>query len=261
MLKFKPVYLVALTALLTGALVVPASAGLLDKLIPRRAAKKTAAAPSVRRAQSPQFDAATYSQNSYTERSSQYQPVSYSVDTPWYNSGSTSYESDCCDCGPEDKHCWHTRHFRRACDQTYYYPVPPYCYACYGTYPTCWSRMQECQVCPQVRYSTRPAPRQGVAQPSRGDLPPPAPPAMMESQPPAAEPPPDLPGKATRRNTAPQTRMGMNDRAPAARSRWTGFADTVIEYGEVSEIPPDTLEEQIAVEDAEEAADEAEPQQ
>lgn len=50
----------------------------------------------------------------------------------------------------------HIERCRNHCGQTYYPAIPPYCAPCYGVYPTCWRRLEECWSCPQERYSTKP---------------------------------------------------------------------------------------------------------
>lgn len=58
-----------------------------------------------------------------------------------------------CDHNPNPRHTARCRHH---CGQTYYPAIPPYCAPCYGVYPTCWRRLDECWTCPQERYTTKP---------------------------------------------------------------------------------------------------------
>lgn len=58
-----------------------------------------------------------------------------------------------CDRTPNPRHTARCRH---NCGQTYYPSIPPYCAPCYGVYPTCWRRLDECWSCPQERYATKP---------------------------------------------------------------------------------------------------------
>lgn len=52
---------------------------------------------------------------------------------------------------------WKTRQCRKKCGATYYPAQPPYCAPCFGVYPTCWRRLDECWVCPQEKYATKPS--------------------------------------------------------------------------------------------------------
>jgi len=74
-----------------------------------------------------------------------------------------------CDHNPNP---WKTRQCRKGCGATYYPAQRPYCMPCYGVYPTCWRRLEECWMCPQERYTTKPSKsgRSNVGEP--GGLPP-----------------------------------------------------------------------------------------
>ncbi|MGQ0633633.1 MAG: hypothetical protein ACT4QC_03405 [Planctomycetaceae bacterium] len=232
-----------------GGLVSISSAGIFDGLKPRRAGSKPSQTSALRRAQSPSYDPAAYARSSYVS-STGYQPVNYTVDSPWYGSGDSS-GGTCC--GPEDKCGAYKRQCRRSCDQTYYCPVPPYCYACFGHYPTCWTRLNECQLCPRVEYSNHPPPRTPSRRAPASKSTEPSivpPPASDTFSPPQAEPPtntPALPETSRRPSRSRTTRAAT---VAEQRTRWTGFADTVLEDDEGGELPADTLEAQIAAEDA-----------
>ncbi|MSR57891.1 MAG: hypothetical protein EXS05_09475 [Planctomycetaceae bacterium] len=223
-----------------------AEAGLFDRLKPRRAVATT-----TRRGQSPEpYSAPAVGawQSSTGEGTS----------APWYTEPAPptlaygAAESYCC--GPEDKYAHLTQHCRKSCHQTYYTPVPPYCYPCYGVTPTCWRRMQECAICPR-----EPAPAPPTARkPSRTSGPKVLPPTPAVLPPVPAEPtePPepmddDEPAAYRTRTRSRVTGVGSEreQARPAARSRWTGYADALPD-DEIPEAPLDTLEEQVAAEEA-----------
>lgn len=248
MLKLKLVCAAALVSAVGLSVVSTGlSAGIFDRL-KRRAAPK--AAP-LRRAQSPQYDPADYGSNRYVAPA-HFQQGDYGTDAPWYSSGYSSADDECCQCGPVDKCGWKTKLCRMKCDQTYYCPVPPYCYACFGNYPTCWTRMQECQVCPRTEYSWHPTHRKTAPArvPAAGSGVPAAQPPADPLAPPVAEPPPDLPDEARLRRPAralPE-RVGMQAvRQPAP---WSDYADSIVDEVETAEEPAGTLEDQIAADDA-----------
>ena len=98
-----------------------------------------------------------------------------------------------CDHNPRPR-CteWCRRHI---CHGTYYPSIPPFCAPCWGVYPTCWRRADDCWVCPQVQYSVKRKHPQGRI----SDIPPAPPARTFETElPPMSEPvetpePPALP--------------------------------------------------------------------
>jgi hypothetical protein len=244
-------------ALLTTANVLccaaVSQAGLFDrfKSKPRRTVEASATAAVTRRGQSPMGEQSVVWQ----------QPAAAASSIPWYSDG---YQTgmpggmgDCC--GPDDKCAWYTRTSRKKCDQTYYPPVPPYCFPCYGYNPTCWRRMQECCICP------------------REELPPPFAPRMPKRRAPKIESIPALPTAPpepmddpaamrlrTKSGRLASARSQQTAEPSAGRSRWTSYTEALPEIKEnedVSEAPADTLEEMMEAEEdnsTEASADEGE---
>lgn len=240
----------ALALLTTASLLCCAAisqAGLFDrfKARPKVATKRDTSFASMRRGQSPMSEpAGTVWQ----------QPAdSVVTSTPWYSdpyqqSGPVYGGAECCSCGPDDKCAGNTKVLRQKCDQTYYPPVPPYCYPCYGSHPTCWRRMQECSICPREANPPPPVPRAPKARPRTEPAPVP---------PKAVEPPEPLddPSAMKQRSRMPRMTANVAPQKPAApaapRSRWTSYTDALPDdvEEEIPETPADTLEEMIEAED------------
>jgi len=110
------------------------------------------------------------------------------------------YRDDDCDkeiefCGDCDHNPtpWKTRQCRKKCGATYYPAQPPYCAPCYGVYPTCWRRLDECWVCPQEKYTTKPSKFGRANVGSSGNVPPSPVATPYVPAAPAAEPVPAAP--------------------------------------------------------------------
>lgn len=236
------------SAVFAGLSMSVAQAGLFDRLKPRPTADRV-----TRRAQSPEPVAAP------AVGSWQAAPLDGTA-TPWYTPAAPSTvaygdpQTYCC--GPEDRNSHCTVHCRKKCDQTYYTPVPPYCYPCFGVSVTCWKRLQECSICPREPAPTPPRARR----PTRATLPKAAPPDPALVPPVPAEPvePPepmddedDKPA-ASRQRAGTRTAHSRSEQSsvrPAARSQWTGYADALPADDEIPEAPLDTLDEQVAEEE------------
>ncbi|MFN0053573.1 MAG: hypothetical protein ACKV0T_15445 [Planctomycetales bacterium] len=152
------------------------------------------------------------------------------------------YTADEC-CGPDDKYGRHIAHCRRNCDQTYYPPVPPYCFPGYGYNPPCWRRMAEGYVCPR---ETNPLPTPRVPKAASPKTAPPPVPAIPEGTPPE----PSLQGMRRSTRTppvAPVSSLRPSQRA-TQRARWTEYADALPETDDIPEAPLETLEEEMAAE-------------
>ena len=137
-----------------------------------------------------------------------------------------------CDHNPNP---WKTRQCRKGCGATYYPAQRPYCAPCYGVYPTCWRRLEECWMCPQERFTTRPSKsgRSNAIEP--GGLPPapaatpyvPAAPTSPVEETPAVTPPsidpadeitPPAADEARRIQRTPRIQQASQTRPAAARS-------------------------------------------
>lgn len=236
--------LLTTAGVLYGAAV--AQAGWFDRAKPKSKVKPAAASKTTRRAQSPDAGVTgSWQQPAAPANGTSWSGGNQSAPTYAYPEGGS--------CGPCSSHPWcdsmaisHTIRCRKCCDQTYYCPVPPYCYPCYGTNPTCWRRMQECYVCPREELPP-PAPKAPRAPPQKVEPPPPAP--AVPVQPPE---PLDEPGASRARPRASFTAQ-VSRQQPAVKSasrpRWTGYADTIPEEDELAAPPASPDEEFLEIED------------
>ncbi len=236
-------------ALLTTASVMCSAAvsqaGLFDrfKAKPRRTTTvASASTETMRRGQSPVAEPGAVWQ----------QPAGAGVSTPWYSdpsqSGASYGNGECCMCGPEDRCSPYTKKFRKKCDQTYYPPVPPYCFPCYGYNPTCWRRMQECAICPREEPLPPPLPRTPKVTPPKVESTP-TPPKPVEPPEPMDDPSAMRLRSKGSRVTA--TRSQQATPPSTSRSRWTSYTDALPDDkdDEIPETPADTLEEMIEADD------------
>lgn len=217
-------------------------AGLFDWFKPKPKAARGRPAAVATRAQSPGYDAGAGS----WRQPAAAPPVAY----PWRGESGAAYgysAAGCC--GPEVKHEAQVMRCREKCDQTYYSPIPPYCFPCYGHNPTCWRRMSECYTCQREEPVPPARPRRTAAptvEPPPADMPP-------------ADEPPNPDDMTLLRSRARAARLAAAStkppvKVPAQSSRWTGYADVLPEEDpaddEIPEAPLETLEEQIEGEDA-----------
>lgn len=138
----KTVGLLALCGLLSfSAVASRAEAGLLDRWLSKKKPQV------VSRSQSPEFE-------------------DYEVDTSGF----------CNDCDHNPRPVLTELCRRNLCHGTYYPGIPPYCAPCWGSYPTCFRRTQECWICPQERYAIKRRPPKPRTE-WQHDVPP-APPAL-----------------------------------------------------------------------------------
>lgn len=222
-------------------------AGLFDWFKPKAKPTRARTTVAATRAQSPGYDAGAGTW--------QQPPAAPGMSYPWRGESGAAYgygAAQCC--GPVVRHEAQVIRCREKCDQTYYTPIPPYCFPCYGHNPTCWRRMPECNTC-QRDEPVPPARPRRAAPPS---LEPPA-----ADMPPATDEPPNpMDETSLLRSRARAARLAAATAKPAVKApivpvkntRWTGYADALPEEDEaedeIPEAPIDSLEERIEAEEA-----------